>query len=618
MEVDLATALAGGGGAAGFNATNYGVVADGEVNPTDGSLTGTDNTSALQAAIDDCAAAGGGIVYLESGGMSSLYAHPLGTAGVGRGYRISGQVTIKTGVFLMGPFGVDAGLQDTAVQYSYGPANLIPPSGMPTFLIDNASTPAFTFNHGNAGILNCAFLWPGQVSANGYSDAYSPETVVVFPPAIYTGAHMGIVLQNLCDYNSYIFIDWAGQSLSRIRHIVSGSHHKIVDNTLNSGTEWDICDVRYGPGYVYNALALNGLGGTRGVHSGPHDVLLDLYSGGPSLLHDFQLTCKTDGTGAPIKMTSAWGSHISNGWIDQAPGPYAIEIHEAPSQSGGLNATAQHFVTNVEVGAGCSGGLLVDVPDSNANSGANGSFLLVSNSEFSKPSVINGVPKVLFSNCNLGGKTPTAAVSFDGTNKDSLGIAAVFSGCSFGGAAQRFNVTAGTVRIKTQGCSYIQNNQHVDVRTSGTMHVINLDRITTTTFRIPSGTVLSSGATTIGYIIPPQRASSAAANLVIDRSWGTGFQNDTWQIVDPGSTTSTLLKATTAISGHTMYAGALGRAYAGTTADGKDWFDGYASPIMSYVSSTGAPDAYAVQYNSVSGGTVGTDGLEVTILWSWD
>jgi hypothetical protein len=134
----------------------------------------TDDTAAIQSAIDAAAAAGGGAVVFN----------------VAR-YFTTGSFVVPAGVVLCGtiegPFddgsGANAGV--TAIA--------------PTLLVTNTSAPFVTLNGLGAGVTDRLFHYPNQVSARASAPTVYPYTIVAISP--------GVKVVRSTVTNAYNFLD---------------------------------------------------------------------------------------------------------------------------------------------------------------------------------------------------------------------------------------------------------------------------------------------------------------------------------------------------------------------------------------------------------------------------
>jgi hypothetical protein len=367
-----------------LNVKDFGAKNDGEVNPATGVVTGTDNTVAFQAAADEAYNTGCRQVIVPHAGLSK-YKHVDGTP-LDKGYRILGQVTLKRNVSFVGEGeGKTGGNQGPGVSGGHGTATAleIPPSANPTLLIENSSTSAFVLVNANT-FKNFNFLWPGQIKPPNV-------TPTVFPAGIELQGH-DMKVENLTDYNSYIFIKRTGGSVhTHIKGIASASWKTIIQDTT-AFAEWEISDIDYNGGTIYNT----------GRNVEPLGPLFDLGATGPCFLHHVGINCEWLNKSEAIKVTTAaFGLMMDNIWIDTTAGHTVISVGQASFGSGGFAAINQY--NNIHITRGCTADYALEIsyPDGNLGGGANQNTHQFSNSHFYQPVKLTGGAQYLFSNCIL-------------------------------------------------------------------------------------------------------------------------------------------------------------------------------------------------------------------------
>ena len=176
------------------NRTNFSRVTDPPFNAAGDGLT--DDTPAIQAALDGMASRGGGTVYLPQGG-----------------YRVT-RLTVPTGVELRGPLGGGShgllGRSSTSALLGYDGKNSSAP----------ASDPALLTLSPGSGIRGFDVLYPEQ----GYGTATAP--VLPFPFTI-RGTGAGVWVENVTVANAYNLIDFA--SFRCDDHFVSGVEATVLN-----------------------------------------------------------------------------------------------------------------------------------------------------------------------------------------------------------------------------------------------------------------------------------------------------------------------------------------------------------------------------------------------------
>jgi hypothetical protein len=411
----------------GLNPLDYGAVPDGEVNPADGSVVGTDNTVAFQAVVNEARKRGGLPVLLPHAGLSKFKQSDGGP--LNRGWLVStGNISIPHGVSFIGPQGRNGAAQsgDTAGGWCTGVANLVPPSAQPTILCTNTTNPAFKSGGTGGTIANLNFLWPSQVnSSKEWSAGVGADVtaLIVYPPGIKI-THSDWTLENLTDYNSYIFIDWSCPTKGRIYDIASASHKSVIASSAGAN-EWKIDGIEFNDSTIYN--------GHTGWGLGP---LLDINNGGPSFLSNVAINRGWIGNppGASIQIrSSSFGLDIDHVWIDTDSGTDA-GILLLQTTVGGGNALGQVVLSNVMVSRGSlmPYALRVAYPDGNLGGGANQCIFKYTNCDFWAPVKLSGGGQHLFANslCQNG-------VDLNGSvvGGAALGQRVMFSNCAMGGSS---------------------------------------------------------------------------------------------------------------------------------------------------------------------------------------
>jgi hypothetical protein len=411
----------------GLNPLDYGAVPDGEVDPATGLVSGTDNTVAFQAVLTEARNRGGMPVLLSHAGLSK-FKHGDGTP-LDRGWLVAtGNISVPHGVSFMGPQGRNGGSQsgDTGGGWCTEFANEIPPSAQPTILCTNTTNPAFKSSGTGGTIANLNFLWPSQVNSSKEWSAGAGADVtalIVYPPGIKI-THSDWTLENLTDYNSYIFIDWSCPTKGRIYDIASASHKSIIASSAGSN-EWKIDGIEFNDSTIYN--------GHTGWGLGP---LLDLINSGPSFLSNVAINRGWIGNppGATIQVkSSAFGLDIDHVWIDTDSGTDA-GILLLQTTVGGGNALGQIVISNVLVSRGSlmPYSLRVSYPDGNLGGGANQCIFKYTNCDFWAPVKLSGGGQHLFSNSLCQGGIDLNGSVVGGA---ALGQRVQISNCAMGGSS---------------------------------------------------------------------------------------------------------------------------------------------------------------------------------------
>jgi hypothetical protein len=181
----------------------------------------TDDTAAIQSAIDAAAAAGGGAVVFN----------------VAR-YFTTGSFVVPAGVILCGtiegPFDDGSGANPGVTTIA------------PTLLVTNTSAPFLTLNGLNSGVTDLLFHYPNQVGASASAPTVYPYTIVANSP--------GTKVVRSMTTNAYNFLDIeSGKVIAQDLFIgaynigvnVDHAHdHVTLRNLLNS-VFWDAWDLPY-------------------------------------------------------------------------------------------------------------------------------------------------------------------------------------------------------------------------------------------------------------------------------------------------------------------------------------------------------------------------------------
>jgi hypothetical protein len=181
----------------------------------------TDDTAAIQAAIDGAAAAGGGAVVFN----------------VAR-YYTTGSFVVPTGVVLCGAI---EGPFDDASGANPGVTTIAP-----TLLVTNTSAPFITLNGLNAGVADLLFHYPNQASASASAPNVYPYTIVVNAPGTK-------VIRSMAT-NAYNFLDIeSGKVIAQDLYIgaynigvnVDHAHDHVTLRNLLNTVFWDAWDAPY-------------------------------------------------------------------------------------------------------------------------------------------------------------------------------------------------------------------------------------------------------------------------------------------------------------------------------------------------------------------------------------
>jgi hypothetical protein len=589
----------------GLNVLDYGAAPDGEVDPVTGIVTGTDNAVAFQAASDEAKARGGLQVFVPHGGLSK-FTNSDGTA-LDRGYRIIGPATMtawRNVSFVGAGEGKTGGNQGPGASSGHATAvaNLIPPSSSPTLLIENTTNSAITLQNANT-LKNFNFLWPTQIKTGSV-------TPTVFPAGIEMQGH-DMKVENLTDYNSYIFIKRTGGSVhSHIKGIASSSWKSIIQDTVPLG-EWDISEIDYNGGTIYNS----------GRSTEPIGPLLDLQTSGPCFLTKVGINTEWLNKSEALKLQiSAFGLHLSDIWIDTiGPGTGdtpVITVKQIGSGSGNTAAICLFSDLHITRGNTASRAIYFDFPDGSVSGGANQCEFSISNSPFWQAVGINGGGLYKFSNCELQN-----GLALTGSAPGSQAKRVIITGGTAGGAIENVNGLADVQisnTILTQRTSVLRA-----AYTGGTMTIINWDEVRVAECEIPAGTVLGTGLTDVGYLASRTvtDGSTYYGNMftVVD-AVGFGASSDTWHIKDAFSgATATLFTCDGSIPGFgTGFSGGQkgGQKYAAGN-DGLHPIDILGGAPVFKEALTSSPRGMIVQYNNLSGAaiTVPTAGFKCIVRY---
>jgi hypothetical protein len=497
-----------------LNVLDYGAIPDGEVNPATGVVSGTDNTVAFQTAADAAYALGCREVTVPHAGPSK-FIHGDGSP-LDRGYRIGGQVTLKRNVAFIGAAeGKTGGNQGAGVSGGHATslALEIPPSANPTLLIENSSTSAFVLQNANT-FKNFNFLWPGQIKP-----PYSGVSPTVFPAGIEMQGH-DMKIENLTDYNSYIFIKRTGGSVhTHIKGIASSSHKSIIQDT-GEFAEWEISEIDYNGGTIYNS----------GVNTEPIGPLLDLYTAGPSFLHHVGINCSWLNKQEAIRVTtSGFGLIMDNIWIDTITGRSVISINQA--SYGGGNFAAINQYNNLHITRGCTAkyALTISYPDANLGGGANQNSHQISNSHFWQKVLLVGGAEYLFSNCIL-----QAGFDLNGTSTSSaLGQRLQISNSTGGGSSG----SGGGAWLRSRGGkNFVQMS---NIGANQLSQVLYCDRVAlalgtvTITIASPAVLTMASHELHIGQPVTIATTGALPTGLTAGTTYyvsSAGFATDTFQL----------------------------------------------------------------------------------------
>lgn len=174
----------------------------------------SDNTPAIQAAINTAFAAGGGAVVLKPGR-----------------YRMAGTLTLKRGVVLCGT---------THGPFDFGP-DPSTTTVAATFLVTNTTAPFITVDGVGAAVTDLLFHYPNQVPPTALAPTSYPFTIKVMQP--------GVTIERSTVTNAFQFLDIeVGRTIARDLNIGAfhcgilvdhAADHVLLSNIVHS-VFWDI------------------------------------------------------------------------------------------------------------------------------------------------------------------------------------------------------------------------------------------------------------------------------------------------------------------------------------------------------------------------------------------
>jgi hypothetical protein len=514
----------------------------------------SDDTEAIKLAIAYAAASGRGAIFFPS-----------------LAYRVTSKITVPTSVHLYGtpcgPTGSANSLHNDD-WYDNAAGEFIVPPGAATFLVEGAVDEAFAITGAGSVMENFAFLWPDQIKP----PRWGIDSPVAYPAAIKTSNGNGIVLRNLIDYNSYLFIDSGSPAGGVINRVWSGSHHQAI---LARTSELDIDGFWYGEGSLFN-----------NADKSPDGPIIDGQFGGP--VHLSNIAMYAHG-GDGIKIETQWGVHCENVWLDGFENPF--EITKYPG-SGSSNVPNMSTLSNIEIGRGCTNGLQINDVAASLASGANISAITIASS------ILAGLEVTGAASVYMSAVVVDRVIKATGPGTGYQVIEA--AGCGF--SAERIQVLGGTVYLKVSGCKRSQTDTLHDTVTAGTLYVLDHDRMFTDRLRIPKGATVATGQNLAGNILLRKNGASQKTRLFIFSAMGQGAGNDYWELGAPVS--QTLL--TIDVGQTTKQAGAGSLEAAGT------------APIVAYTENAGNdyPRKIPVYFNNQSGGSyTATENLDLVLVY---
>ncbi|HST10863.1 MAG TPA: glycosyl hydrolase family 28-related protein [Terriglobales bacterium] len=278
----------------------------------------TDDTAAIQSAINAASATGGGSVVL----------------GVAR-YFTAGTLTVPAGVVLCGPF---------EGPFDINGVNPAVTAVAPTLLITNTSSPFLTLQGAGSGITDLLFHYPNQVPTSASAPTPYPYTIVV--------KASGTKVARLTATNSYNFLDIESGGVIVDDLFIGAYHNDInVDHALghvtlhnfNVSVTWDVWENVPVPSPIDGWVKANGTALTVGrVDSLEMSDIMVFMRGTGMLLTDSPDTLQTIrcgyGTGTDIDLDTM---------------QYGIVIT--------ASNTPGYKFTNVDIGSGYGGEAAVQI-----------------------------------------------------------------------------------------------------------------------------------------------------------------------------------------------------------------------------------------------------------------